>query len=55
MREIMCRRFGQENGPERKIRNLASSGTPQNARNQLEVLAGAISWGFKSPSPNHRF
>ncbi len=22
-------------------------------QNQLEVLAGAISWGFKSPSPHH--
>jgi hypothetical protein len=21
----------------------------------FEVLAGAISWGFKSPSPHHRF
>jgi hypothetical protein len=26
----------------------------QNTRNTLEVLAGAISWGFKSPSPHHR-
>src|ERR1017187_134957 len=25
----------------------------QNTRNTLEVLAGAISWGFKSPSPHH--
>ncbi len=23
--------------------------------NPLEVLAGAISWGFKSPSPHHIF
>jgi hypothetical protein len=40
------------NGPTRNIINLGRSGTPRNARNQLEVLAGAISWGFKSPSPH---
>jgi hypothetical protein len=37
------------NGPQHEITNLARSGTPRDAQDQLEVLAGAISWGFKSP------
>src|SRR4051794_36496732 len=41
------------NGRSRRISNLGPSGPTQPARNQLEVLAGAISWGFKSPSPHH--
>jgi hypothetical protein len=42
------------NGPKHKISDLARLGTRQDARNQLEVLAGAISWGFKSPSPHQK-
>ena len=42
------------NGRSRRIKHLARSGPLRNARNALEVLAGAISWGFKSPSPHHR-
>jgi hypothetical protein len=41
------------NGPAREINDLWGCGTSQNAQNQLEVLAGATSWGFKSPSPHH--
>ena len=47
------RRGPQGNGLQRKISHLELSGARQHARNQLEVLAGAISWGFKSPSPHH--
>jgi len=31
---------------------LRYCGPDETARNPLEVLAGAISWGFKSPSPH---
>jgi hypothetical protein len=36
-----------------KISDLHLGGTPRNRRFWVEVLAGAISWGFKSPSPHH--
>jgi hypothetical protein len=39
-------------GPSRQINNLGGAGPSRTASNQLEVLAGAISWGFKSPSPH---
>ena len=42
-----------ENGLPREISNFGWHGTPENPPVQLEVLAGAISWGFKSPSPHH--
>jgi hypothetical protein len=42
-------------GPQWRIKALERPRPLQNARFQLEVLAGAISWGFKSPSPHHRF
>src|SRR5438552_7058155 len=36
-------------GPTRRINNLEPSGPHQHTQNQLEVLAGASSWAFKSP------
>jgi hypothetical protein len=41
------------NGPSRQINKLAHHGPLQKSPNPVEVLAGAISWGFKSPSPHH--
>jgi len=41
------------NGPASKISSLRRPETLSSAGNLLEVLAGAISWGFKSPSPHH--
>jgi len=38
------------NGAGREIRSLGRHATPADVENQLEVLAGAIPWGFKSPS-----
>ena len=38
------------------VRNLLTTqeqATPGNPVKCFEVLAGAISWGFKSPSPHH--
>jgi len=42
-------------GPQWRINGLERPRPLQNARYPLEVLAGAISWGFKSPSPHHNF
>jgi len=41
------------NGPTWKINDLGALGTLPNPGDLLEVLAGAISWGFKSPSSHH--
>ena len=41
------------NGHHRRINGLRRVELLPTARNALEVLAGAISWGFKSPSPHH--
>jgi hypothetical protein len=41
------------NGLSYEINKLHRSGTLETAAVQLEVVAGAISWGFKSPSPHH--
>lgn len=38
-----------------KNRMFSRSRPLQNTRNALAVLAGAIPWGFKSPSPHHIF
>ena len=38
----------------RRINEMRFEGTPRNRVKYLEVLAGAISWGFKSPSPHHK-
>jgi hypothetical protein len=40
-------------GLERRINNLKRGRPLQTNQNQLEVLAGAIPWGFKSLSPHH--
>jgi len=37
-----------------KTNQMRFRDTPGNRVKYLEVLAGAISWGFKSPSPHHR-
>ena len=42
---------GQQN--QHRIKIMRFGDAPGNAVKYLEVLAGAISWGFKSPSPRH--
>ena len=42
----------QGTGPQRRINSLERCRPLQTTPNQLEVLAGAIPWGFKSPSPH---
>jgi hypothetical protein len=44
-----CPDWALETGPQPGINRLAFTGPLQNNRNALEVLAGAISWRFKSP------
>jgi len=39
----------------RNLNDLRRREPQQNSVKCFEVLAGAISWGFKSPSPHHRF
>ena len=39
--------------PPSKINYLGVGDRPRYRRSWFEVLAGAISWGFKSPSPHH--
>ena len=42
-----------DTGPSRKIKSLDALACLGRLIIQLEVLAGAIPWGFKSPSPHH--
>ena len=37
----------------RNLLTVQEPATPGNPVKYFEVLAGAISWGFKSPSPHH--
>ena len=50
-----ARRGPLRTGPSRQINSLGRSGPPRNVLGALEVLAGAISWGFKSPSSAPNF